>query len=510
MKKLKTLIAAFMAATMVLTMTGCDEEAGPNVGNGGGGSAPTQGNNSTPAAGGDTSTNSVDLSAEMDDEDVNNAAKALVDQLSYPDLKVTKRIKWMAWWAMDETSGEAVLFKEKYGIPETGDDPASDGRIFENINVDYGSRYDKLATSIASDESPDIFPFEITDFPYGILMNRYNALDDIVDFNSEKWAKYSSLNDQFVLNGKHYGAFYNFELADIMWYKKSNIEAIGKDDPQDLVAQGKWDWDAFLDIARAWQQSGSSDSPRFVTDGWIVEEGIVIATGKPIIGTDGTKLVSNLRSAELERAINILETLQKENLRYPRHELNEWSQNPSAWASDTTLFFCEGTWRYEDDLQTFKKKYKWADDEIRLVPYPKDPKADKYYVQIKVNCPMWIKGSKNAEGVQAWLDCTVTAAQDITLHEASNAKLIKNPKKGYTQEILDYLDMLLGYNGESPIVPIAEFRTGLGPNVNSGNTDDPVSAIICNVYLSGDSFVQLREENESAILKAMEDINARI
>lgn len=509
MKKLKTLIAALMAATMVLTMTGCDEEAGPNTGDGGGGgvSAPTVGNNS--AGGGDT-TVSVD-DKEMDDEDVNNAAKALKDKLSYPDLKVEKRIKWMAWWTMDETSGEAVLFKEMYGIPATGDNAADDGRIFENTIVDYGARYDRLSTSIASDESPDLFPFEITDFPYGVLMNRYQAVDDIIDFSSEKWAPTKSLNDQFALNGKHYTAFWSFSLADLMWYKKSNIESIGADDPQELFNQGKWDWNAFLEIARKWQQSGSTDTPRFVTDGYQVEDNIVTATGVPIIGTDGTKLVSNLRSAELERAVGIIETLQKENLRYPRNELNEWNQNPAAWASDQILFFCEGTWRYEEELQVFKKKYKWSEDEIKVVPYPKDPNADKYYVQIKVDVPMWVKGSTNNAGVQAWLDCCVTAAKDDALHQASNAKMIKNPKQGYTQDILDFLDKLYGYKTESPVTPIVEFKNGLGPNVyGQGNMEDPAKAIISEVYLIGESFVQLRDENESIFLSAIDEINSRI
>ena len=208
----------------------------------------------------------------------------------------------------------------------------------------------------------------------------------------------------------------------------------------------------------------------------------------------------------------MIEVLQKENLRYPRHELNEWQQNPTAWSSDTTLFFCEGTWRYEEDLQNFKRRFKWADDEIRVVPYPKDPNADKYYVQIKVDVPMWVKGSKNAAGVQAWLDCCVTCAQDKTLHEASNQKMIKNPKQGYTQEILDFLDYLYGYDNESPLTPIADFRTGLGPLAyGNGNTEDPVNACLSIPYLTGESsFVTLRDENESIILQAIKDINDKI
>lgn len=501
MKKFKSLIAAVMAATMVLTMTGCDEETGPEVG----GSAPTA-NNST-----GNSPASVDR-VDMDDEAVTNAAKALKDKVSYPDLKVTKRIKWMAWWDMDETSGEAELFKEVYGIPETGDDEGSAGRIFEFSNVSYDSRFDNLATAINSDQSPDLFPFEITDFPYGVLMNRYQAVDEIVDFNSEKWAGTKDLNDQFALNGKHYTAFWGITLMDLMWYKKSNIEAIGADDPQKLFKEGKWNWDTFLEMGRKWQQSGSADAPKYLLDGYSAEDEFVITTGVPMIGTDGTKLVSNLRSSEVERAVTgVIGTLQKENLRYPRHEINEWNQNPAAWADDTTLFFCEGTWRYEQELQVYKRKYKWADDEIKVVPFPKDPQSDKYYVQIKVDVPMWVKGSKNKEGVQAWLDCCVTASKDETLKKASDAKMIKNPKQNYTQEILDFLNPLYARDGSSPLTPIVEFKRGLGPSVyDSSKMECPVQCLAGMPYIQGDSFVQLRDENESAILKAIEEINSRI
>lgn len=487
MKKLKTLLAALMAATMVLTMTGCEEED-PNA-----------------------SVSKVTNDKEMADQAVEEAAKALVGQLSYPDLKVSKRIKWMGWWPMDETAGSCILFKEVYGIPETGDNPAYEGRIFEYSAVEYGSRYETLATAIASDESPDIFPFEMSDFPYGVLMNRYQAVDDIVDFNEEKWARTRDLNEAYALNGKHYTTFASYELADLMWYKKSNIAAIGADDPRELFDQGKWDWDAFLDIARKWQQSGTSDTPRFVCDGWKVDASFISSTGVPVVGSDGTKLVCNLRTSEVERAVtNVVATLQKENLRYPRHELNEWSQNPSAWASDQTLFFCEGTWRYEEDLQAFRRRFKWDADEIKFVPYPKDPKADKHYVELKANCYMWVKGSKNPEGVQAWFDCEVTSSNDMALHEASNAKSIRNTKTGYTQEILDFLDVLHGYKGECPVTPVAEYRTGLGPNVDDGTMDCPVGGVVGKVYILGESFTQTRDEYEGAIQKAIDDINAKI
>lgn len=505
MKKFKTILAAVMAATMVLTMTGCDEEAEPA----GGGSAP-----GAAATSGDDAAN-VDRK-DMEDEAVTNAAKALKPQLSYPDLKVTKRIKWMSWWDMDETSGEAELFKEAYGIPETGDDKTAEGRIFELIYTGYDNRFDNLSAAIATDQSPDLFPFEIRDYPYGILANRYQAVDDIVDFSSEKWAASKPLADQFALNGKHYAAFTGITLGSLMWYRKSNIESIGADDPQELFKAGNWTWDTFLDISRAWAQSGSSDpsSPdaKFALDGYEAENAFIISTGTPLFNTDGSKIVSNLRSSEVERAMTgIVDTLYKENLRYPMNELNSWNTNPTAWATGQVLFFCEGTWRYEEELQMFKKKYKWADDEIKVVPFPKDPKADKYYVQIKVDVPMFVKGSANKEGVQAWYDCCITCSQDETLKKVSDEKMIKNPKQNYTQEILDFLNPLYKLDGTSPLTPIVEMAEGLGPSAfDSATGTGPVVDITHLPYMQGDSFVQLRDEYESVLLKAVEDINNKI
>lgn len=441
------------------------------------------------------------------------AINMLASQLSYPDLKVTGRIRWMSWQDIDETGFEAELFKKVYGIPETGDDPSAEGSIFELSLIDYEHRYDSLSVAIASDNSPDFFPFEIFDYPYGVMKNRYNAVDNIVDLNDAKWAATKALNEQFAFNGKHYVAFWNYKLADLMWYKKSNIEAIGADDPQEMFLKGKWDWNAFLDLARTWQQSGTSDARRYATDGWNADGSFVVSTGVPIIGSDGTKLISNLRSSSVEKAITgIVSTLQKEDLRYPRHDLSLWVPNPKAWANDEILFFCGDTSvaytkGNNSSLLTMAKKNNWADNEIGVVPFPKDPNADKHYVQIMVNAPVWVKGSKNTAGVQAWLDCCAAVSGNSTLHALSNEEL---KKQGYTTEIIDLLDTLYGYNGDCPVTPIVDFRAGLGPNVSDGNAEDPINEIIGGVYLQGKSFVELRDKYESDILEAMEVINAKL
>jgi len=517
MKKLKSVIAAALAVTMVMTMTACDEEV-PNPGPGGNstpttsGGAPAQNSGSTS---GDSSSSTGTLASarpEFSYSEVISAVGDLKDQLEEPDMTVDTRLKWLAWYDIDESSPAAELFKQVYGTPTKGENPEYEGKIFEWMNVSYENRYDRLATLIQGDESPDFFPFEGTDFPYGILMNRYQPVGDLLDFSQPKWSASKDLMEQFKLNGKYYCAFWEITLGQLMWYRKSVIDTAGLEDPQTLFNEGKWDWDTFLDLGRKFQQTGTTEEPKYITDGFGAEDNFLLSTGVPMISNEGGKLKSNLHDANLERGIEFLNTLREEKMVYPRHEVNNWNPNYRAWSSGNTLFFCNGVWDYESNFQKFKTAYKWADDEIKVVPFPKDPKADKHYVQLKQDSFMWVKGSTNRNGVKAWIDCSATAAMDPATTEAAKTQAINDPKRNWTKELLDFLYPLYKLDGSSPITAIVEFKTGLGPSVyDSQSGDCPINCLAGYPYLTGaESFVTLRETNEPAINAAIEEINARI
>ncbi len=405
MKKLKALTSVTLAAAMALTMTACDEEAPTSTANSG-----------APVASAVTTTATTTTFAE--NQEVNNAVAQITDGLEYTDIEVTKRIKWMGHFDIDETFAAAILFKKTYGVPTEGDDPESEGRIFEYSYVGYEERYEKLGAAIASGDSPDLFPFDYQDYPYGVLRGRYQPIDTIIDFDGAKWSATKELMDQYKLNGRYYCAFWELSLNNLMYYRKSMIEEIGAEDPRDLFEKGNWNWDTFLDIARKWQESGDG---RYVIDGYFPENDFVISTGVPLVGNDGTKLFHNLKDPAVERAEDLLITLYQENLRYPRHELNGWSINPKAWADGDILFHADGSlWVWEERLGKYAKKNGWADDEVKIVPFPKDPQADKYYVTLNEESYMWVKGSTNENGVKAWIDCIQSAIDDINAVIAVN------------------------------------------------------------------------------------------
>lgn len=503
MKKLKATLAVVLAAASILALSGCEDTAPVTGSTGGdGGDAAVTSGTQAPAT-----TSATTTFAE--NEGVNEAVKDMdPTKLDNPDLDVTDRIEWMAWWDIDETTPAAILFKEVYGTPTTGKYADRDGRIFDYTNVGYQERYDKLATAIQAGDSPDLFPFEILDFPYGVLKGRYQAVDKVVNLDNGKWEGAKEMMEQFKLGGEYYCAFYEISFNNIMYYRKSMIEEIGAEDPRTLFENGEWTWDKFLEISRTWQNSGAD---RYCIDGYNPENDFMISTGVPMVGSDGTQVINNLHDPAVERAEeNMLTVLQKENLRYPRHELNGWNVNPKAWADGNILFYADGgTWVYESTLSKYEKKYGWAKDEIIVVPFPKDPQADAHYVTAKQDALMWVKGSDNQDGVAAWIDCCVTASQDPAVREAAKAQQKEN--YGWSDYNLDAIYDWTSLDGSSPLTPIFDFKGGLGSVSDASATENPVQSLTNLVYLTGDqSYTQLRAEHEPAIQAAIDEINEYI
>ena len=492
MRKIKAITAGILALAMALTMTACEEEVANNSG-------------INPA--GDSSETEVTTTNAPKDY-VQEAAGQIADQLDNKDLVVDKQLQWMSFWPIDETQAACELFKTAYGVPKYKSDGKTlndTGKIFEYLQTGWDDRYDKLATAIAGDASPDLFQFELADFPYGVIKGRYNPIDTVVDVDSPKWASIKPILDQYKVNGRYYAAFTEISFYNLMYYRKTMIEEAGLDDPRELFEQGKWDWNSFLDMARKWQQSGEN---RYVIDGFNPENDFVLSTGVPMIGNDGTKLINNLKNPDVERVMtDLIGVLQSENLRYPRHELNGWSTNPKAWASGEILFFGNGgDWVWRDQLLKYAKKDGWAEDEVRIVPFPKDPQADKHYVFLKQDAYMWIKGSDYADGVAAWYDCLITTSGSPEVREAGIKQNMEN--YNWSRENLEFMYDMTTLDGSSPLTWVVDFKSGLGKVSDGSACENPIQSLTNLPYLTGDSYIQKREEHNPAIQAAIDEINS--
>lgn len=355
MKNTKRILAGVLAIVSACGMIGCG-----NSGN----------NNSS---------SKYEDKVKVDDTDqisaIPDGAETELEWLSYFDINPTKK--------EPETRTDLDLFQKKGG----------------SIKYDQASsleKYEKLASRLMSNNPPDMFWYEQKmTFPANCIKDMFQPVDDIVDFDSDLWADVKSTADQFTLNGKHYVAPVKYVNLSVLTYDKDMIEAAQLDDPYELYLDGSWDWNAWYDIMQEYVSGASGDEERYGINGWFAPF-IFQSTGKTLISYDAEKkeYVSNIMDADLERAAEMLYSVQKNNLYYPG-----WIGQASDAFKENILFYAMGPWA-SWGTHAPKDGDNWA-----MVPMPKDPNSDTLYTTPEINAYMWVKGSTKSDAMKTWMEC---------------------------------------------------------------------------------------------------------
>ncbi|HCE27183.1 MAG TPA: carbohydrate ABC transporter substrate-binding protein, CUT1 family, partial [Ruminococcaceae bacterium] len=298
---------ALALVSAVTAFSGCSGSGSP---------ATTSGTTDSSAA----STTGETQKQMSENEGVQSAVNNVSAGENYKDIKVDTKIKWMAWWDIQEASPAVEVFKKLYGTPENkpkGYESVADENVFVNVKVSsYADRYTSLSKLVQSDDSPDCFPFEICNYPYSVYQNLFQPLDGIIDFTTDDWADYKEAIDKFNWGGKNYCPIMSLVPTSFLWYRKSTVEEAGLDDPWELYESGKWTWETFLTMARKFSDP---DNGKYVLDGYYPENNFVCTTGTPLIALEGGKLVSHLNDANIEKCLDMLRSFDntQEQLRYP-------------------------------------------------------------------------------------------------------------------------------------------------------------------------------------------------
>ncbi len=396
MKNHKRIAAGLLAAVSVFSLTAC----------GGSGS-------------GDTTTADVTTTAKTEWTGDNVEVTAEEGELS-TDVDISgKTLKWMGIYDLNPTndsperSAELALFEDTYGAS------------IEYIPTTSDKRFDDLATAILGGTSPDIFVYEWLTFPYGISKGQYQPIDSLIDWEDPMWADVKDTADKFIWKGEHYIAplGYAFNDTQVLMYNQRLVEEEGLEDPYEMYLNGEWDWNAFEDMMKTFVENGNG-SDRYGIGGWWANA-FVYTAGETMVTYDGEKFTNNLNSGNIERAQAVIEDIFKSNL-----IKRGWIGGESAFTSNDLLFYSMGTWAYNAAANSM------PDDTIQIVPFPKNPDLDEYYVSNKVSAYMWVKGSENGDVVKAWLDCNRLVNYDEKYKEITKEKFLTN-NSGWTSEMYD-------------------------------------------------------------------------
>ena len=394
MNKLKRLLGCGLVASMLLSMAAC-EDAAPSGG-------------STPANGGinNTSATTTATTADPDENADTDKEEKDLNTGDYTPSGNAGTIKFLGYYDIttDQKGEEQCLIfqSDTYG-----------GNI-EWISASSGSAYyEKLATLISGDDSPDLMTFEPLAFPYGVSRNMFESLDGYLDADDAVWADMKPLIDEYEYEGKHYYFPHRIVTRYSLNYNRKTVEDAGLKDPYDLYLNGEWTWDTWRQMMIDFCNLSEDNIGLYCTSTML--ECFINTTGTTVIDVagDGT-ITNNLNHPNVTRAIEYLAECGRSGLLYPAdHPHGDWV-SPEVWAkcSDKLLFLSmEPEWTYIAATETIQNPSGVENDildtvsDFAFVPFPKDPNADAYYMCSNTFGYMVPKGAKNIKGATEFIMC---------------------------------------------------------------------------------------------------------
>lgn len=447
MKKTSSkILAGILAAASLASLAACSDSS-----SGGGDTTPTE-----------TTTSKTEWTG--DNIEVTTAEDSIKSELDTQG----KTLKWMGFYDLNPTndqperSTELALFEDNYGAK------------IEYVPTTNSTQFDDLATAILGGQSPDIFVYDWRAFPYDISKGQYQAIDSVVDWEDPMWADVKEQADMFVYNGEHYVAPFGYGFNDfqILMYNKSVIEENGFDDPYELYQKGEWDWDVFVSMMKDFK---GDDEDRYGIAGWWANA-FVYTSGDTMVTYDGEKYTNNLYSAQVEKAQHVIEDIWKNTL-----VKRGWVGGESAFTTGDTLFYSMGTWAYNAAAESM------PNDVIQIVPFPKDPDSDTYYMNKRIFSHMWVKGSTNADCVKAWFDVNRLVNYEEQYKEITKQKFLSN-NSGWSEEMYD---LVMTYYDDDKFKLAYDYGYGISQYMNTEVMPLLYEGIVNEQF---ESWVQAREQ----------------
>ncbi len=365
------------------------------------------------------------------------------------DMEIT----WLADYDLNPSGNQdrsvaLSLFEDVYG-----------GKV-NYVQTTSDEKFTKLATMVLAGDEVDMFPYEWDAVPNGVMKGQYEPLDpyyDSLGMDTDLWDDMSDVIDMFEYNGQHYVVPYSLSDPLLITYSRKMMQAEGLDDPYTLYQNGEWDWDAFMEMMEAFVANAPEGQQRYGINGWF-GQAIIQSTGHTVINYDGGKFENNIDDPELEKAELLMQEIHEKQL-----YRNEWI---GYFPDDqSTLFFAMADWA----LGASNAKNEGQD--LMIVPFPKSPDADDYYLCCNYGAKMLVKNSKKGAGVATYIKCERLAATEDSYQQAAKDKalIVQKSASGITQSYVteEQYDALRTYLDPANVVPMFDFGYGMGERMYS-------------------------------------------
>lgn len=467
MKNLKKLTAGLLSFSLIFGITGCDQQSE------GGSPVVTEP---------ETEEYTVDLGdITLPIEDNKNIDGAVVDYIGTYDLRKAGDVKPAYTYFVDNYNATIEVKM------------VADSEIMDN-----------LARLIQSGDSPDLVDQRGNSFPYYIGQNTYMSLDDYIDMNAPQWEQVKDYIDAYAIKGKHYYYPWSYYVSSrFMIYNRGKFQGFGIDDPKELYDKGEWTWDTFYNCIDQFVTKAKQDDPNALGMYGSISDSWIDSTGTPLVGFENGQLVNNLNNANVDRAQSYLENLKKEGLIKIDYGdgYNNVAHEPVI--QGYAAFQIMGDWKITDYA---KKQAKNPDLDIFFVPVPKDPNADKYYMNLNTFAYMVPAGAKDAEASCTFINCVRLSKTDPELSKKVDESILTEKK--YTEEQYEFWKYFYTVENFSSDSLVSDFAYHL----DDQTVDDVILKLCDSLPLTDNeditTWTSMRSSYEAVLKNSIDTINA--
>ncbi len=371
----KRLIALLAAVAMLFTFVACQQG-----GQGGSDATPT------PAQGGDdaTPTEGVDYTEGGKWLNIPGANDNMDWRLPAMKFKTTEVVFLNHGEIAQPDIERFSAFRDGYGLSHT------------TVTVGPEDRITKFVSSVMSEEAPDIFVYSF--LPSMVNKGYVQPWDDYMDMSIGLWDKYRESAETLKYNGHYYSVGAQQARWDsAVFYNVSIFEELSLKSPKEYYDEGNWTWTTMRELAK--QATVDADG-----DGTPEIYGFAADTGSCFVYSTGTAFVTFDSAAELGASNNMRsDGVARAMQFYTDLIVND---GVTLWGSDLRNEFAAGQIAmYHPDAAWYC--FGWVDmmkaGTVALVPFPKDPNADAYYIKEVYGDYMMGANCKNPEGAAAYV-----------------------------------------------------------------------------------------------------------
>ena len=323
------------------------------------------------------------------------------------------------------------------------------------IHTEEKDKYAKLISMIQAGEQVDMFPYDIKSLPQNSLNGLFQPLDkhyEVLEMENEMWGDMLPLVEQLKYKDGHYVIPYGMSNPNLLTYSKTVIQSLELEDPYELYTQGKWTWDKFLELMKAFVEKSPVKYGKYGITGDL-GKGIIQSVGEPAVLNDNGSFSSNINSPMLEKAENFLAEIKSADL---------YTDTRSAYfpKKKNVLFFSGSDWSLAET------NAKYPEEEYMIVPFPKPDEASEHSSGYDLNAIMLVANSQNGDAVAAYIKCeriarTTAEYQAIVKKNAiAENKTATGVLTGVIKE--NQYDALQTYLNPTVIKPVIDFGYGMG------------------------------------------------